>query len=344
MTIEEVLFEKHHPVFAKLTAAGFTENDHGYQLEQDFMDGQFHAIITVNKAGQVSGNVIDNGTGDEYMPLRAIHCGPFAAQVKAAYIDLLKKIAQQCFVTEYFHSDQANRLAAWISQTFHEQPEFVFKRLPDYAVFREPQSQKWYGLVMHIPRARLTNKKATSTNDKVDVIDLRCSSQQRTALLKRKGIQAGYHMHRKSWISVTLDGTLPDADLFKLVRASRQLLANPRAWIVPANQKYYDIMHAFIDNDTITWKQSTNIRVGDIAYMYVAAPVKAIIYRCRVVEINIPYHHDSPELKIKQVMRLKLEKEYDHDQFTLDFIRQHGVSNVQGPRHVPEALLKLLEK
>lgn len=343
ITIEEEAFQKQRPDFSQFPAAGFTRYQHDYQFTQDFMDGQFRAVLRVSDDGQVSGNVIDRSTGEEYLPLRAIHCGPFAAQVKAAYIDLLHEIARQCFTAVPFHGNQANRLATWINQKFHDQPEFVFKKLPDYAAFREPQSQKWYGLVMNIPWSRLTDKGAHG-KDKVEVIDLRCPSQQQPALLKQDGVFPGYHLSKKNWICVTLDDTLPDVAIKEMVQASRHLLTKPRAWLVPANPKYYDIMHAFVDSDTITWKQSTKVRVGDTAYMYVSAPVKAIIYRCRVVKTDIPYDYQGPELKIKRVMRLRFEKEYDHDRFTLAYIKQHGVTSVQGPRHVPAELLKELEK
>lgn len=344
MTIEEAAFQKQRPDFAKFPAVGFTRHQHDYQLERDFMDGQFRAILRVKFDGQVSGNVIDNNTGEEYLPLRAVHCGPFAAQVEAAYLDLLHQVATQCFVRVPFHGDQANRLAAWIARTFHDQPEFLFKRLPDYAAFREPRSQKWYGLVINIPRARLTDKQSTSKSDKVEVIELRCPASQRATWLDQDDVYPAYHLSEKNWLCVTLDDTIADAKLEQLVQSSRALLTKPRAWLVPANPKYYDIMHAFVDHDTITWKQSTSIRVGDAAYMYVAAPVKAIIYRCRVVETDIPYDYQSAALKIKQVMRLRLEKEYNHDRFTLAYIKQHGVSSVQGPRHVPADLLRELEK
>ena len=344
MTIEERFFAKQQPIFNKLTAAGFEKKNTYYQLARNFMDNQFHAIIRVNGDGKVSGKVIDNGTNEEYLPLRAIHCGPFAAQVKAAYIEMLKDIATQCFITEPFHSNQANRLAKWISQTFDDQPEFVFKRLPDYAVFRESGSQKWYGLVMNIPRSRLTNKKARASEERVDIIDLRCTTDQRSHLLTHQGIHPGYHINKKNWLSVVLDDTIPDHKLFQLVRRSRHILTKPRAWLVPANQKYYDIMHAFTNTDTITWKQSTNIKVGDTVFLYVAAPVKAIIYRCQVTQINIPYHYQDSHLKINQLMKIRRHQEYGHDQFPLAMIRQHGVSSVQGPRHVPTELLNLLEK
>ena len=53
-------------------------------------------------------------------------------------------------------------------------------------------------------------------------------------------------------------------------------------------QKYYDIINAFNKTDTIIWKQSNNIWAGDIVYLDVAAPISAILYKCEVLETDIP--------------------------------------------------------
>lgn len=344
MTIEEAVFKKYRPNFTKLPAVGFTRRQHDYQFEQDFLDGQFHAVVRVRDDGTVSGNVIDNSTGEEYLPLRTVHCGPFAATVKAAYVDLLHTIAHRCFVSQPFRGAQANRIAAQVATTFHDQPEFIFKKLPDYAAFRDPQSQKWYGLVMDIPRAKLTNKATGSDQDQVEVLDLRCTPDQQPRLLQHNGVYPGYHLNRKNWLCVTLDDTLPDADIMRLIRASRRILTKPRSWLVPANPKYYDIMHAFADQDTIIWKQAAKIRVGDTVFLYVTAPVKAIVYQCRVVENDLPYNYTSPQLRIKRIMRIQLVKQYDPHVFTLPVLKKYGITTIRGPRHLPADLLQQLKR
>lgn len=70
-------------------------------------------------------------------------------------------------------------------------------------------------------------------------------------------------------------------------------------------------MHAFADTDLLTWKQSARVQVGDTVFLYVSAPVKAIIYRCRVVKTDIPYDYRGANLKIDRVMHLQLEHRYD---------------------------------
>lgn len=44
-------------------------------------------------------------------------------------------------------------------------------------------------------------------------------------------------------------------------------------WIIPCNIKKYDVLGAFPKLNTIDWKQSRNIKIGDTVYIYVGAPV-----------------------------------------------------------------------
>ena len=67
-------------------------------------------------------------------------------------------------------------------------------------------------------------------------------------------------------------------------------------WIIPCNLKYYDVDGAFSKLPRIDWKQSLkNVEVGDIVYIYVGTPVKAIRYKCLVNKVKLP----APELTIQ---------------------------------------------
>ena len=118
----------------------------------------------------------------------------------------------------------------------------------------------------------------------------------------------------------------------------------PKEWIIPSNPKYYDIIHAFDDTDTIDWKQGAGIIKNDIVYIYVGAPVSAIMYRCKVLETDIPYNYHSDGLTIKALMKIKLLKRYEADQFTFERLKtDFGVFAVRGPRGVPNSLSALLK-
>ncbi len=67
-------------------------------------------------------------------------------------------------------------------------------------------------------------------------------------------------------------------------------------------------MNAFNDTTTINWKQSNNIRKGDIIYIYIAEPYSAIMFKCEVIETGIPYKYKKSNVPIKQIMKIKLIK------------------------------------
>ena len=134
--------------------------------------------------------------------------------------------------------------------------------------------------------------------------------------LKQKGIYPSYHLSKKSWVSIILDDTLSDNEIMKLINISFESSDVKGEWIVPANPKYYDVINAFNRTDTITWKQSNNIIKGDTVYLYVAEPYSAIMFKCEVIETDIPYKYKDKNLSIKNVMKIKLLKRYKQDEFT----------------------------
>ena len=42
-------------------------------------------------------------------------------------------------------------------------------------------------------------------------------------------------------------------------------------------------------------------------FMYVGAPVSAILYKCKVTEVDIPYDYEDKNLKITALMNIKLQ-------------------------------------
>lgn len=117
----------------------------------------------------------------------------------------------------------------------------------------------------------------------------------------------------------------------------------PKDWIIPANPKYYDVEAAFQVSDEIDWKQGAGILPGDTVYIYMGAPVSAILYQCSVMETGIPYSYDDGNVRMKALMRIKLLKRYPHNQFTFAVLgRDYGIHAVRGPRGIPDSLSQAL--
>ena len=90
-----------------------------------------------------------------------------------------------------------------------------------------------------------------------------------------------------------------------------------RYWIAPANPKYYNLEKAFSESETILWKQSSHVSVGDLVYLYIAAPVSAIRYKCQAVEVDSPYQYDDGKVHMNHVMKLKYLEQYEQSLLTL---------------------------
>lgn len=234
----------------------------------------------------------------------------------------------------------------YVKKTYGVVPDYPFPTAPEYPVLRHPGSRKWFALLMDVPRSRL----GLAGEERVDIINLKCSPAMAGSLRSQPGIFPAYHMNRDSWISVLLDGTVSAEDLFPLIDLSFQLTdvktqsGKKQYWLVPANPKYYDLESALraSPDKTFLWKQSSRVRVGDIVYIYMAAPVSGIRYRCRAVEVDIPWRYRSEQLSMNHVMRLKLLKTY-RKPIGRETLKAHGVTTVRGPRYMPLSLLEELE-
>ena len=103
------------------------------------------------------------------------------------------------------------------------------------------------------------------------------------------------------------------------------------------------IVHAFDDTDEIDWKQGTGIQKGDTVYLYVGAPVSAVLYKCLVIETDIPYEYQNKNLTITALMKIRLEQKYQPDRFTFERLKKEfGIYAVRGPRGITDSLRSAL--
>ncbi|MDE6926952.1 MAG: MmcQ/YjbR family DNA-binding protein [Acetatifactor sp.] len=239
----------------------------------------------------------------------------------------------------------------YVKKKYKSRIEYLWKTSPDAAVFRHEDNQKWYGLVMEVSRSKFGFPEegyVCTLNVKTD------DPMLHDILLQQNGFFPGYHMSKKSWISILLDGTVPFDRVCDMIDMSYQATASkekkaklrpPKEWIIPANPKYYDIEHAFDATDVIDWKQGNGIKSKDTVFLYVAAPISAILYKCKVLETDIPHHYQDENLTIKSLMKIKLLKRYKPDRFPFDKLKaEYNIFAVRGPRGIPDRLSQDLKK
>ncbi|MBO6145547.1 MAG: MmcQ/YjbR family DNA-binding protein [Bacilli bacterium] len=329
MKIENEIFKKSNVNFNKLERYGFKKVEDNYIFEKNFLQDDFKAIININNEGIVSGKVIDLQVNEEYTNIRTEMTGEFVNKVRDSYKNILKDIKKNCFDTNYFIFDQSNRINKYIKKKYNNEPEFLWDKFPGYAIYRNNNNDKWYGIIMNLDLSKLDN-----ASGEVEIINVKLNENEIQNLLGEKGFYKAYHMNKKDWISIILNDTLEDDIIFTLIDESYNFIDEPEEWLIPANPKYYDVINCFNDTDEIMWKQSSNIHIGDIVYLYVAAPYSKIMYKCKVTDINIPYQYKDKNVSMSHVMKIKLLKNLKKENYTFEYLNKHGIKAIRGPRKI----------
>ncbi len=344
MTIEEELFKNEKIDFDKLFKYGFRKEESLYKYSKNIMNNTFRIDIEINSNGIIIGKVIDLSFDEEYTNYRIKNnIGSFASKVKEEFINLLIDIRDNCFIREDFIYEQSNRIASLIKDKYKDEPDFEWEKFPGYATFKNKDNNKWYAIIMNIDKNKLDEK----TNGEVEIINIKLNPDEIVDLLKLNGFYPAYHMNKKSWISIILNNNLSDEYIMNLIDESYRYTLNKNKtneWIIPANPKYFDIEKSLEKNNIIKWKQSTNIKINDIIYLYVAAPYSSIMYKFKVVEINIPYEYKDKNIKMQKVMKIDLIKRYEKGELSFNKLKEFGINAIRGPRYMPSVLSKYIDK
>ncbi|WP_155969654.1 MmcQ/YjbR family DNA-binding protein [Streptococcus ruminantium] len=327
---------------------GFTFSDNRYTYREFFMDGQFEAVVEVDEAGQLSSFVWDCEMKEVYTAHQVTApAGAFVHQVREGYQAILTRVVETCCIALPFSQQQSNRIAQQVKDKWGDLPDYPFVKSPEIGSFRHPANQKWYALVIQVKRGRLDG---SDDQEVVEIVNLKVDAREIAELLSQSGIYPAYHMSKKSWVSVLLDGTVEDQTIFALLEKSRDLVGpksykaeeGPDYWVIPANPKVYDIDTKFAENKVVYWPQKSTIQAGDIVAIYVTAPVQAVRYVCRVLKVNIVREEKSDQSSSKKLMQVELLATLPDCVLSRERMIELGVKAVRGPRRMTKEMIDFL--
>ena len=110
-------------------------------------------------------------------------------------------------------------LAAYLTDTYSVEGEHLFAKYPSFLVFRHNGNQKWFAVMMDIPRKKL----GLTGEGQTQVVNLKCDTRLIGSFREGPGIFPGWHMNKAHWLSVALDGTAEDEKIRFLVDMSYEL-------------------------------------------------------------------------------------------------------------------------
>ena len=87
---------------------------------------------------------------------------------------------------------------------YGDEPEYLWED-HDGAVLRRKDTGKWYAVVLTVERYKL----GLEGKEKVEIVDVRADPVALPDLVDGVKVFRGWHMNKKHWITLLLDGTLP---------------------------------------------------------------------------------------------------------------------------------------
>lgn len=106
-----------------------------------------------------------------------------------------------------------------IFDKFSAEPEFLWSDLPDACIFRHYDNRKWFAIIMTVKPQVLGIQGLYP----LDIINVKINPEDIYDLLQVPGILPAYHMNKKHWITVILDGRVNMKALEKLLDKSYEL-------------------------------------------------------------------------------------------------------------------------
>ncbi|MBO5004547.1 MAG: methylated-DNA--[protein]-cysteine S-methyltransferase [Clostridia bacterium] len=251
----DIELSKRSIAYNRLLDYGFVIDKDNYIYKVNILENTFEINILISNTTRYS-KIIDIENNTEYALVDIeTATGEFVGRVRQEYQNIINDFIEKCTYKEIFKSKQAKEIIKYIKQKYNDDLEFLWEKYDDNAIFRNNKNKKWYGVLLTIEESKL-NKKCES-NKKIEVIDLKYQKEKIEGIIDNEAIFLGYHMNKKSWITVRLDDKIETENIIKLVDNSYNLVNGNRCGITGNNleQKVYNYLTTIPKGKVVTYKQ-----------------------------------------------------------------------------------------
>ena len=204
----------------KILQHGFKRNGEKFFRRDEIVNG-FTAEIIIDAGGNVTTKIFD-ADGELYtLHLVEGASGSFVGSIKDAHEKILHDVAENCFDEQIYSGEQTLKVVELIREKFSDEPEFLWRQAPNYSVFRRADNRKWYAVIMVVPREKLQ----LAGKDELEILNLRVEPEELNRLVDGEKYFRGWHMNKKSWMTLTLDGALSFEEISARLEQSYRLAA-----------------------------------------------------------------------------------------------------------------------
>ena len=117
------------------------------------------------------------------------------------------------------------QVISYVADTYGVEPDWPWDgTYTTSCVLRHSGTRKWFGLLMNVRR----NLLGLDGEGPVDILNVKCDPDVASIARGAVGILPAYHMNKDAWVSILLDGSVPEEMVFDLLDRSFELTA-PKA-------------------------------------------------------------------------------------------------------------------
>ena len=205
--------------FKKLEEFGFKLKDNSYYYYTSLLKNQFKMSVKISLNNSIFTEIIDTETNEPYILYLIEKRSGYSEKVYKEYSDILEKIKKKCFEDEIFKANYTKEIITYVKNKYGDELEFLWEKSPKNAVIRRKSSNKWYAVILTISKRKLN----LNSDEIIEVINLHNSLEEIEKLIDYKKYFLAYHMNKKHWCTICLDGTVKLKEIYKLIDISYEL-------------------------------------------------------------------------------------------------------------------------
>ncbi len=196
----------------KILLYGFIKNGDNYKLETKIMNNQFLLVINIVN-NIILSDVYEIDTGDKFSLYYIKNAlGEYVNKIRNEYNKVVETI-KKCSIRDVFKSKYTNMVIKYVKSKYNDDVEFLWDKLPECAVVRNNINRKWYCTLSIVSKKKI----GLNDNEKVEIICLRLESDKILNLVDNEKYFKGYHMNKKNWFTIKLDGSVEIEEIYRYI-------------------------------------------------------------------------------------------------------------------------------
>ncbi len=121
-----------------------------------------------------------------------------------------------------FKSSQAKLLTEYVDLQYGCALEYLWPKTPNNAIWRRGDNGKWFGVILTVGANKIM---PGADGAPIEILDIRCAPGFIDFVVDKKNVFPGWHMNKRHWITIPLDGRMNIAQIKSLLDASYEIAA-----------------------------------------------------------------------------------------------------------------------